>query len=842
MASPTPAVSIFKHASPASSHCIHTITQEKHSILSLASNDRYLFSGSQGTCIYVWDLENFQCLGRLGGHQGSILCLSLSADNRFLFSSSADGTVRVWDTTTLKCLYQIFSCHDVGDVFSVVFSLVHNTLYIGCQNTSIQWFNISRKRSHINGGEDPGKAARRVSTTSRFFDCAQARELSFDNDEKSPDESLAAVQTEVPEAEKYEISEQNVYYNAHDGYVYTLCLSRVPQLEKEVLFSGSGDGNLKLWTLDEDGGIQPWRTINVAIDCGIMAMAIDESYLYCGVQDGDIKIWDLETFQMVRSLIAHNDDVLALVVRDHHLYSGSADGLIKQWSRKFECTKTYQTHEGIILSLAMSPNYLISGASDKLIKFWDLPALGSASSYLDSAESSCSDTMLYALDKWIALRTVSGNPRYLDECRQGAVFLKHVLKQLGAEAMLIPGAPGRNPLVFGKFTANTGPQSPSENKPTVLVYGHYDVIAADEKRWFCHPFQMTGQDGYLYGRGVSDNKGPMLAAIFAASELQMEQALDVNVAFLIEGEEECGSVGFYEAVELHKDLIGEVDMILVSNSYWLGEDIPCINYGLRGVIHATLEITSQRADLHSGVEGGAVSEPLIDMIRVLSRVVTEKNEVLIPGFYNNVRSLSENEEKLYDPIISWMRSNQKYPYFVNATHPDDIKQEIMKRWRRPALTIHKIDVSGPNNPTVIPRSARAAVSMRVVPDQRLADVIEQFKQYVQLQFTELESNNSLKIEFRNVADWWLGDPENEFFKATADAIEEEWGIKPFFCREGGSIPAVRWLEKTFGAAAVHLPMGQSSDQAHLNNERIRLQNLRAGKRVIKLLLRKLSKK
>lgn len=173
------------------------------------------------------------------------------------------------------------------------------------------------------------------------------------------------------------------------------------------------------------------------------------------------------------------------------------------------------------------------------------------------------DVMLYALEKWIAMPTVSGVPSQLEECRRGAKFLKAVLQQLGAESRLIPGAPGHNPLVYGQFSARSTKSENQQRPLNVLVYGHYDVIAADSKKWDHPPFELTGKDGYLYGRGASDNKGPILACIFAASELQEEQQLDVNVKFLIEGEEENGSVGFFQAVDQNIKLFQEADVILL---------------------------------------------------------------------------------------------------------------------------------------------------------------------------------------------------------------------------------------------------------------------------------------
>ncbi|RUS31146.1 hypothetical protein BC938DRAFT_478387 [Jimgerdemannia flammicorona] len=308
-------------------------------------------------------------------------------------------------------------------------------------------------------------------------------------------------------------------------------------------------------------------------------------------------------------------------------------------------------------------------------------------------------------------------------------------------------------------------------------------------------------------------------------------------------------------------MFGNIDVILLSNSYWLGEDVPCLTYGLRGVIHASIEISSSRPDLHSGVEGGAVSEPLIDMIKILASLVGDDGKVLIPdslaptveittGFYDKLRAVTPAEEKFYDPIIEWLESQKpstppssppSSSIWANAllNREKDLKRSLMARWRYPTLTVHKIDVSHNNN-TIIPRRAQAAVSMRVVPDQEIRDIREQFEGHVQEVFGKLKTDNIITVNIRNTADWWLGDPDTEYFKAAEKVIEEEWGVKPLYIREGGSIPAVRWLERFFDAVAVHLPMGQASDQAHLNNERIRLRNLHAGRRIVKSLLRELS--
>ncbi|KAF7729747.1 hypothetical protein EC973_003825 [Apophysomyces ossiformis] len=727
------------------------------------------------------------------------------------------------------------------------------------QNTSIQWYDFSDPQTHGSTTDIPLiPVTPRNVQKSKFF-------------EGIDEEAQDSVDKDVI---KCVIREKNVRLNAHDGYVYCLLHStELPNIDGEVLISGSGDGDVKIWDI-ANGSIQHLHTLKGNSDKGVLSLALsDDGYLFCGVQGGDVQIWDLETHQMIRSMMAHTDDVLAVAIKGPGLVSASADGTIKSWSQGFEFSESMTDHNSNVLSLTTSGDYLITGSSDHLIKFWDMPYNAAASEQFRRGSivqpTPTSDTLLYVLEKWIAMRTVSGNPKYMEECRRGARFLKNVLQQLGAVSRMIPGTCGRNPLVYGKFTGKRASSDSAKKVKTVLIYGHYDVISAGDEncQWNTEPFRLTGKNGYLYGRGTSDNKGPMLACIFAVHDLLKEGLLDVNVIFLIEGEEESGSVGLYEAVEKNKALFTDVDLILLSNSYWLGEDVPCITYGLRGVIHASIAISNTRADLHSGVEGGAVSEPLIDLIHVLGKLVGMDKKVLIPGFYDKVRSVDEAEERLYDPIVEWLQTTRAQHRYIGSPTLSEIvtsagtqnkdakeeestvkqvldtaelKRELMARWRFPTLTVHKIDVSV-NNPTIIPRCATAAVSTRVVPDQDITEICEKFEQHVKQTFNAMNSENKISIEIQSAAEYWLGNPESEYFKAVEKAIEQEWKIKPLYIREGGSIPAVRWLEKFCNAPAVHLPMGQASDQAHLHNERIRLRNLHAGRRIVKSLLQMLNK-
>lgn len=374
----------------------------------------------------------------------------------------------------------------------------------------------------------------------------------------------------------------------------------------------------------------------------------------------------------------------------------------------------------------------------------------------------------------------------------------------------------------------------SANTKSLLFYGHYDVQPVVKKNWVTPPFALTGSNGYLYGRGASDNKGPIIATILAAADLYRKRQLNCDVSFVIEGEEESGSHGFYDAVEKCRDFFGKVDVLLISNSYWIDDATPCITYGLRGVIHASIEIASRvDADLHSGMMGGAIYEPLQDMVKVLAQLMSDDRRVSIPGFNDQVRPATPEEEAIYEELAAYIKAH------IQPGEDTTKAQLLMAKWRFPTLTVHKVEVIGPASNTIIPRAVRADVSMRIVPDQDLNDIIMKFQRYVKQVFVNLQSTNDLKITIGHRANWWLGKVKSPYFKLAEQAIEEQWKMKPLHIREGGSIPAIPWLESFFCADAVHIPMGQSTDNAHLPNERIRLENLVSGQKVIETFLTKI---
>lgn len=268
-------------------------------------------------------------------------------------------------------------------------------------------------------------------------------------------------------------------------------------------------------------------------------------------------------------------------------------------------------------------------------------------------------------------------------------------------------------------------------------------------------------------------------------------------------------------------------MVFVCNSYWLGEQRPCLTVGLRGVIQAMVRITGRHSDRHSGVEGGAEREPMMEMVKLLATLTDNSGRVTLPGFYDHVRDVSAEERAYYDTMVQEVRGTS-----TNA-------ESLMALWRMPSFTLHRVTNSGTGHSTVIPNSVEASLSFRLVPNQDLDGIEALLRRGIEHNFASLQSSNRIEMHVFHRADWWLGSLELPYWHALASAVEAEWGAKPVHIREGGSIPAIAILEKELGAQAVHLPMGQASDHAHLPNERIRLVNLEKGQAVVRRFFQKL---
>ncbi|KAL4080831.1 hypothetical protein J3A83DRAFT_4153384 [Scleroderma citrinum] len=821
---------------------VHSLGDENRSVLSLVADTDHVYVGGQCQDISVWSKRSYTLKTSLRGHTGSILALELAEEKLWLFSASGDSTVRIWSTVTFAPIYVLHPYLETGagDLFSLAWNPKLQVIYIGCQNTSLQWFEFSKDQI----GQRIQEISSGLSTPSRkvhkFFDSYpqythRPADL-FANNFGSLSPSFLEGDTSYGAASAFNIPASNVIDSAHYGYVYCMALispvrtgaddSTLHSDGEYQLLTGSGDETVKIWNCAQSGPAHIHT-----LDCShgaVLSLAVQGESVFAGCQDGYVKVFDLETKTLIRTIIVQeNIDILSLSVMHSDLFTCSANGQVQRWSPSFNCISSWKAHDGIVLSSSITMStetngfVLVTGANDGLVKIWDVVVPLNRDLLSMPNTSPTIDTMTYALSTFVSIPSVSSDPLHRGNCQQAAIWLKKCLRQLGAESTLLPTYELGNPLVLATFCGSQG----KHPKPRILFYGHYDVISAPTDGWDSDPFSVDGRNGYLYGRGVTDNKGPIIAIACAAAELLRRRALDVDLIFLIEGEEEVGSIGFMDAVRKHKSQIGHVDAILLSNSTWITEYHPCITYGLRGVVHARVTISSGAPDRHSGIEGGAVTEPMQDMIRLLATLTDGQRKVTIPGFYESVREQTVKEKQLYE-LLSEVTGS-----------PGSV---LSSRWREPSLTVHNLAVSGPGSSTVIPGTVAAEISLRIVPDQDLKTISQSLVSHLQNSFHALRSPNSLFVRIDHTADWWLGDLEDPWFNALETAVCEEWGVQPLRIREGGSIPSIPNLEKEFGCRALHLPLGQSTDRAHLPNERISLSNLRRGKSVVKRFLAKVS--
>ena len=449
-----------------------------------------------------------------------------------------------------------------------------------------------------------------------------------------------------------------------------------------------------------------------------------------------------------------------------------------------------------------------------------------------------SEEMKNYLKELVHIQSVSSDPSKKSESLKTANFVVSKLEELGAETKIVPNAiEGKNPLLFAKLGSDP-------SKKTILFYSHYDVQPAlKEDGWDTEPFTVAEKDGYMYGRGVSDDKGPIVVIYQAIKELQASGSLPVNIRWLYEGEEESGSGGFEETVIKEFKYFEKIDGLMIMDTAWFGDKVPSMDYGFRGLCYVFIEIQGPKKDQHSGQFGGSFREPMLDLVQILSNLVTLEGKILVEGVYDSVKPLTDDEKKLYDNIEFDVEEFKNSIGYTTKWENEDSKQILMNLWRNPSLSIHGIEGAfyGPGAKTVIPAKVLGKVSIRLVPDQKPSEIADLFEKYVQKEFAKLHSPNKLVFHKHASGDWWYGDLNNFLFKANTKAIKEYWKKDPIYARSGGSIPIIPFMEKTFNAPAIGMTTGQSSDGAHSQNERLRIENFVGSKEVVKLMLQEIGK-
>ncbi|OAQ40624.1 peptidase dimerization domain protein [Pedobacter psychrophilus] len=420
--------------------------------------------------------------------------------------------------------------------------------------------------------------------------------------------------------------------------------------------------------------------------------------------------------------------------------------------------------------------------------------------------------------------SVSADPKYKDDMQKTADFVADKLIIAGADKVEICSTDGY-PIVYGEKIIDS-------SLPTVLVYGHYDVQPPDPiELWKTPPFEPTLRDGKIYARGACDDKGQFYMHVKAFELMMKTNTLPCNIKFMIEGEEEVGSDNLGKFVSQNKSRL-KADVVLISDTSMISMENPSIETGLRGLAYMEVEVSGPGKDLHSGVYGGAVANPATILCQMIASLHDDQNHITIPGFYDGVINLSEEERKALNDAPFDLEEYKK------ELSIDDVWGEvgystIERTGIRPTLEVNGIwgGYTGPGAKTVLPAKANAKISMRLVPGQDWKKISELFKNH----FESLAPKSvKIKVTAHHGGTPYVTPTDSIAFKAAYRAIEESFGKEPVPTRGGGSIPIVALFEEELGIKTVLMGFGLDSDSLHSPNEKYDVFNYYKGIETIPL--------
>ena len=418
------------------------------------------------------------------------------------------------------------------------------------------------------------------------------------------------------------------------------------------------------------------------------------------------------------------------------------------------------------------------------------------------------ERFLNELFELLRIPSVSADPKYKNDVIKTAAVIKEKLIAAGAEKVEICETAGY-PIVYGEKIIDA-------KLPTVLVYGHYDVQPADPiELWTSGPFEPVIKDGKIYARGACDDKGQMYMHVKAFELMMQTNSLPCNVKFMIEGEEEVGSNNLGTFVKANKEKL-KADVIVISDTGIIANDIPSITVGLRGLSYVEVEVTGPNRDLHSGLYGGAVANPINILCEMIAKMKDDKNHITIPGFYDDVEILTA-EERAEMAKAPFSLDEYKKALDLSDIHGEDGYTTNERNSIRPTLDVNGIwgGYQGEGAKTVIASKAYAKISMRLVPHQNSDKIMKIFSDY----FKSI-APKSVKVK---VTPHHGGEPvvtpsTSLAYKAASMAMETTFGKKPVPVRSGGSIPIVAMFKSELGLDSVLMGFGLDSDAIHSPNE------------------------
>lgn len=427
------------------------------------------------------------------------------------------------------------------------------------------------------------------------------------------------------------------------------------------------------------------------------------------------------------------------------------------------------------------------------------------------------DRFLAELIEFLKIPSVSAKSEHQDDCNKAAEFVCDELIKQGVDAKLCPTK--GNPVICGKYHAG-------DDKPTVLIYGHYDVQPPEPlELWKSEPFEPEVRDGKLYARGATDNKGQIYCHIKALEALKNTTGIPVNLIYLIEGEEEIATNTLEHFIRDHKDEL-KCDVALISDTSQYQKGIPCICYGLRGIHAVEIKVESARSDLHSGQFGGTIANPLEVLCQIIAKMKDEHGKIQIPGFYDDVIPLEDWEREALGQL-PWDDAKYQNDLGVPQLFGEEGYTTIERKGARPTFEMNGIfgGYDGEGSKTVLPSWAGAKITMRLVANQTSEKIGKLFEDYV-----KQIAPASVKVTVKSQGG---GNPvfipkDSPYMQPAVEALKNGFKAEPVFIREGGSIPVVSALSEMLDVDAMLLGFGLPDDNLHAPNEKFDLECFQNG--------------
>lgn len=423
------------------------------------------------------------------------------------------------------------------------------------------------------------------------------------------------------------------------------------------------------------------------------------------------------------------------------------------------------------------------------------------------------------LKDFLRIPSISTTPKHKKDMIKSADFVAKKLKEAGIQKVKVIKTKG-NPLVYAEWLGAPG-------KPTVLIYGHYDVQPVDPlELWDTPPFDPIVKNGKIYARGATDDKGQIFMHIKSVEAfLKTAGKLPLNIKFVIEGEEEIGSRNLQNFVNKNSKLL-KCDAILISDTALFGPGIPTITYGLRGIAYMEIEVTGPNRDLHSGTFGGAVANPINILAVMISKLINKDGHITIPGFYDDVIRITKSEKENIEKL-KFSEKNYAKILGVKELKGEKFYSTLERTWIRPTLDCNGIigGFTDKGAKTVLPSKVTAKISMRLVPNQDPKIIAKLFTRYVK-QITP----NSVTVKVNELHGGYpiVVSLNDKATIAASKAIARAFGKKTVFMREGGSIPIVITFAKKLKASPVLMGLGLNTENLHSPNEHFNLNHFHLG--------------